>query len=97
MHEIVNVINHPDYDQPRGKSPKNDLCILKTMRSMNTKFDPAAKPACLPERRQTVPEGTICWTAGWGKTKFLGNLGQIMDCCSGSLVRSKSPRPFNRG
>lgn len=72
MHEISKIINHPDYDLPRGSSPKNDVCILKTLRSMNTKFDTAAKPACLPTRGQKIEENTICWTAGWGKTKSGG-------------------------
>mgnify|MGYP002044541325 CR=1 FL=1 len=46
----------------------NDILILKLSKALT--MDDNVKPACLPRKTYEPPEGSICYTSGWGVRKF---------------------------
>ncbi|KAK3090988.1 hypothetical protein FSP39_016279 [Pinctada imbricata] len=45
----------------------NDIALLKLKRPERIKGD--IQYACLPEENENLPDGTMCWTVGWGKER----------------------------
>jgi len=63
--EVVHIIMHPNYDNPRHDS---DIALLRL--DTPAKFGKFVQPACIPEN--AVKVGTECYLTGWGKIKHPG-------------------------
>lgn len=54
---------------------KNDICLIKVPAFEINNINVAT--ACLPSSKTSHPvQGTMCHTAGWGKTSFGGSISQ---------------------
>ena len=55
------------------------LCSVPLKFDYNEVAVPLTQPACLPAQGvEQQPEGTLCWTAGWGRLKWRGKLANVL-------------------
>ena len=51
----------------------NDIALLKLKNPHRIKGN--VQYACLPEKGEELPDGTMCWTVGWGKERNIHLFG----------------------
>ena len=64
---IEKVLKNP-YKPYNEVTLNNDIMILKLSKALT--MGDNVKPACLPSMTYEPPDGSICYTSGWGVRKF---------------------------
>ncbi|XP_055975562.1 transmembrane protease serine 3 isoform X1 [Sorex fumeus] len=63
-HPVEKIIYHSKY---KPKKLGYDIALLKLAGPLA--FSAMIQPVCLPNAEEDFPEGTLCWTSGWGATE----------------------------
>jgi len=59
--DVAQIFDHGGYN---SSTLENDISLLKL--STRVDYSDFIRRACLPRQGESVPEGTACWTTGWG-------------------------------
>ncbi|XP_054715760.1 plasminogen-like [Uloborus diversus] len=76
FHQMRNAVKIISYPNLEGKEMENydthhDMTLIKL--NAPVKFTDGVQPACLPGQGWELPEGTACYTTGWGETRGTGS------------------------
>ncbi|KAG2463623.1 MCPT1 protease, partial [Polypterus senegalus] len=71
--EVQEIIPHEKYNQTTNT---HDIMLLKLKRK--AKLTDKVKTISLPKKGQDIPPNTVCFVAGWGKTKNKGKDSKVL-------------------